>query len=168
MDCSMPGFPVLQHLLEFAKTHVHWVSDAVHDIHAFMKWFLYYQVWGLFDFVHQLVYSDYQKWKKPKKYLINWKRCPELVCRHSHLQPSNFFLPPSFPHSLPPPSFFVCFLSRSLSFFLFDVQLVYNTLFQVYRIVILLIFIFCRLFSIIDYYKIFLSFIWKQYSWFSW
>ena len=23
MDCSMPGFPVLQHLLEFAQIHVH-------------------------------------------------------------------------------------------------------------------------------------------------
>ena len=25
----MPGFPVLHHLLEFAQTHVHWVSDAI-------------------------------------------------------------------------------------------------------------------------------------------
>ena len=29
MDCSTPGFPVLHHLLEFAHTHVHWVSDAI-------------------------------------------------------------------------------------------------------------------------------------------
>ena len=65
MDCSIPDFPVLHHLLEFAKNHIHWVSDAIHDIHAFMKLFLYYQVCGLFDFVHQLVYSDCQKWKKP-------------------------------------------------------------------------------------------------------
>ena len=28
MDCSMPGFLVLHYLLEFAQTHVHWVSDA--------------------------------------------------------------------------------------------------------------------------------------------
>ena len=28
MDCSMPGFPVLHYLLEFAQTHVHWV-DAI-------------------------------------------------------------------------------------------------------------------------------------------
>ena len=28
MDCSMPGFPVLHHLPEFAQTHVHWVGDA--------------------------------------------------------------------------------------------------------------------------------------------
>ena len=29
MDCSIPGFPVLHCLLEFAETHVHWVSDAI-------------------------------------------------------------------------------------------------------------------------------------------
>ena len=26
MDCSMPGFPVLHHLLEFVQTHVLWAS----------------------------------------------------------------------------------------------------------------------------------------------
>jgi len=29
MNCNMPGFPVLCHLLELAQTHVHWVSDAI-------------------------------------------------------------------------------------------------------------------------------------------
>ena len=29
MDCSPPAFPVLHFLLEFAQTHVHWVSDAI-------------------------------------------------------------------------------------------------------------------------------------------
>ena len=33
MDCSMPGFPVLHHLLEFAQTHVHWVGDAIQPSH---------------------------------------------------------------------------------------------------------------------------------------
>ena len=33
MDCSMPGSPVLHHLLEFAQTHVHWVSDAIQPSH---------------------------------------------------------------------------------------------------------------------------------------
>ena len=28
MECSTPGFPALHHLLEFAQTQVHWVSDA--------------------------------------------------------------------------------------------------------------------------------------------
>ena len=29
VNCGMPGFPVLHYLLEFAQTHVHWVSDAI-------------------------------------------------------------------------------------------------------------------------------------------
>ena len=29
MDRSTPGFPVLHYFLEFAQTHVHWVSDAI-------------------------------------------------------------------------------------------------------------------------------------------
>ena len=29
MDCSMPGFPALHHLPEFAQTHLHWVGDAI-------------------------------------------------------------------------------------------------------------------------------------------
>ena len=33
MDCSTPGFPVLYYLLEFAQTHVHWVSDAIQPSH---------------------------------------------------------------------------------------------------------------------------------------
>ena len=33
MDCSMSGFPVLHHLLEFAQTHVHQVGDAIQPSH---------------------------------------------------------------------------------------------------------------------------------------
>ena len=33
MDRSMPGFPVLHYIPEFAQTHVHWVSDAIHPSH---------------------------------------------------------------------------------------------------------------------------------------
>ena len=33
MDCSMPGFPVLHHLPDFAQTHVHRVGDAIHPSH---------------------------------------------------------------------------------------------------------------------------------------
>ena len=32
-DCCMLSFPVLHHLLEFAKTYVHWVTDAVQPSH---------------------------------------------------------------------------------------------------------------------------------------
>ena len=33
MDCSVPGFPVLHYLLQFAKTHIHWVGDAIQPSH---------------------------------------------------------------------------------------------------------------------------------------
>ena len=33
MECSMPGLPVHHQLLEFTKTHVHWVSDAIQPFH---------------------------------------------------------------------------------------------------------------------------------------
>ena len=32
MDYSIPGLLVLQYLLEFAQTHVHWVGDIIHFI----------------------------------------------------------------------------------------------------------------------------------------
>ena len=34
MECSMPSFPVLHHLLEVAQTYFHWVGDARYMIHA--------------------------------------------------------------------------------------------------------------------------------------
>ena len=37
MDCSMPGFPVLHYLPEFAQTHVHWVSDAIQPSHPLLS-----------------------------------------------------------------------------------------------------------------------------------
>ena len=40
MDCSMPGLPVLHHLLELAQTHVHWVNDAVQPSHPLLPLFL--------------------------------------------------------------------------------------------------------------------------------
>ena len=33
MDYSMSGFPVLNHFLEFARTHVHWVGDDIQPSH---------------------------------------------------------------------------------------------------------------------------------------
>ena len=33
MDCSIPGFPVHHQLLEFTKTHVHWIDDAIQPPH---------------------------------------------------------------------------------------------------------------------------------------
>ena len=33
MDCSTPGFPAHQHLLEFTQTHVHCIGDAIRPSH---------------------------------------------------------------------------------------------------------------------------------------
>ena len=33
MDCSTPGLPVHNQLLEFTQTHVHWVGDAIQPSH---------------------------------------------------------------------------------------------------------------------------------------
>ena len=33
MNCSIPGIPVLQYLLGFVQTHVHWVGDAIQPSH---------------------------------------------------------------------------------------------------------------------------------------
>ena len=37
MDCSMPGFPVLYYLSEFAQTHVHWIGDAIQPSHPLSR-----------------------------------------------------------------------------------------------------------------------------------
>ena len=36
MDCQMPGFSVLHHLLELAQTHVHWVNDVIQPFHSLL------------------------------------------------------------------------------------------------------------------------------------
>ena len=33
MDCSIPDFPVLHYLLDFAQIHVQWVGDAIQPSH---------------------------------------------------------------------------------------------------------------------------------------
>ena len=37
MDCSTPGFPVLHHLLKFAQTHVHSVTDIIQLFHPLLS-----------------------------------------------------------------------------------------------------------------------------------
>ena len=36
-ECSMPGFPVLHYLPEFAQVHVHWISDAIQTSHLLLS-----------------------------------------------------------------------------------------------------------------------------------
>ena len=37
MNCNMPGFPTLHHLLEFPQIHVHWVSDTIQPSHPLLS-----------------------------------------------------------------------------------------------------------------------------------
>ena len=56
-NCSMPGFPVLHHLLELAQTLVHWVSDAIqlcHPLSSPSPAFNLSQHQGLFQWVSSL------------------------------------------------------------------------------------------------------------------
>ena len=57
-DSSTPGFPVLHFLLQFAQTHVHWVSDAIQPSHPllspFPSAFNITQHYGLFQWVSSL------------------------------------------------------------------------------------------------------------------
>ena len=58
MDCSMPGFPVLHSLSEFAKTHVRWIGDAIQSSHPLLSppppAFNLSQHQGLFQWVSSL------------------------------------------------------------------------------------------------------------------
>ena len=86
MDCSTPGFPVHHQLLEFAQTHVHWVSDAIQPSHplsspslptfnlsqhqGLLQWVSSsYQVAKLLEF--QLQHQSFQ-WTFRTDFLCNW------------------------------------------------------------------------------------------------
>ena len=55
LDCSVPRFPILLYLLEFAQTHVHCVNDAIQPSHfllpPFSTAFNIFQHQGLFQWV---------------------------------------------------------------------------------------------------------------------
>ena len=40
IDCSTPGFPLIQYLTEFAQTHVHWANDVTQPSHPLSSPFL--------------------------------------------------------------------------------------------------------------------------------
>ena len=48
-NCSMPGFPVLHHLLEFAQTQVHWVADAIQPSHPLSPPATNHSEWDLME-----------------------------------------------------------------------------------------------------------------------
>ena len=51
MDCSTPGLPVLHYLLEHAKTHVHWIGDAIQPSHPLSSSFPSFVVSWLENFL---------------------------------------------------------------------------------------------------------------------
>ena len=58
MDCSMPGFPVLDHLPELVQIHFYWVGDAIQPSRslssAFPPAFNLHEHQGLFQWVGPL------------------------------------------------------------------------------------------------------------------
>ena len=55
MDCSMPSFPVLHHLLELAQAHIHWVGETIQSSDSLLSpsppAFNLSQLQGLFQWV---------------------------------------------------------------------------------------------------------------------
>ena len=66
MDCRTPGFPVLHYFLEFVKTHVHWVHDAIQPCHPMSSPSLpalnLSQHQGLFQWVHWVLHIRWPKY----------------------------------------------------------------------------------------------------------
>ena len=101
MDCSMPGLPVLHHLLELAETHVYQVSDAIQPSHPLPSpspsAFSLSQHQGLFQRVSsshqaakvlefQLQHQSFQ-WIFRTDFLIDWLELLAVeVTLKSHLQ----------------------------------------------------------------------------------
>ena len=86
MDCSMPGFPVLPYLLEFAQTQVYWVDDTIQPSHLLsfpsLPAFNLSQHQGLFQWVtsshevakvleFQLQHQSFQ-WIFRTDFLLDW------------------------------------------------------------------------------------------------
>ena len=77
MDCSMPSFPVLHHLLELTQTHVHWVGDAIqpsHPVVPFSSFLQSFPVSGLFQWIsslHQVAkVSEPQLWHQSFEWIF--------------------------------------------------------------------------------------------------
>ena len=74
MDCSMPGFPLLHCLLEFAQNHIHWVGDAIQSscplLSPSLRAFSLFQHQGLFQWVGIFTSGDQsRKWQPTPVFL---------------------------------------------------------------------------------------------------
>ena len=87
MDCSKAGSPVFHYLLEFAQTHVHWVSDAIWPSHPLQSLssfaFNLCQNPGLLQWVCSL----YQLGKVLELQPLSFQR----IFRHWKVEPMQFY-----------------------------------------------------------------------------
>ena len=79
MNCSTLGFPVLRYLLEFAQTHVHWVSDVIHPSYPLSVGSSYHVVKVL---ELQLQPQSFQ-WIFKVDFLYDWLVCSPCCPRNS-------------------------------------------------------------------------------------
>ena len=94
MNCSTPGFPVLLYCQEFAQTHIHWIGDAIQQLHPLsppLPLFLTALVWvqSLVGELRSLKPSGLTEKKKEKKTPQNccfkplfWDNCYKAIGMH--------------------------------------------------------------------------------------
>ena len=104
MDCSTPGFPVHHQILEFAQTHVHWISDDIQPSHPLsslsLPAFNLSQHQGLFEWVsssHQVaIVLELQLQHQP----FQWIKCEVAQLCPILCDPVDCSLPGSFIHGI--------------------------------------------------------------------
>ena len=101
MNHSMPGLPVHHQLLEFTKTHVHWVSDAIQPSHLLSSpsppTLNLSQHQGLFNCASSKSLNIYTLALKNKlDYFLHWSDCflgseisPHVWNEHPHMCKGN-------------------------------------------------------------------------------
>ena len=73
MDCSMPGFPVIHHLLKFAQTHCHWVSDIIQPSHPLLLLLL---IPSIFPSIRVFPHESALHIKWPKYWIFSFSIIP--------------------------------------------------------------------------------------------
>ena len=74
MNCSMPRFPVLHYLPEFAQTHIHWVDDAIQPSHPLLPLLLLPSIFpSIRVFFSELALHITEKALAPHSSTLAWK-----------------------------------------------------------------------------------------------
>ena len=69
---SMPGFPVLHHLLEFVQTQVHWVADAIQPSHPLSPPATNHSEWDLMELPSTKVTLTWSKDQRSTYQVPSW------------------------------------------------------------------------------------------------